>query len=106
MRRANENLEAAGLPPLPDRLSVQSLRCTFAGVLYALGEDPGTVKDEMGHGDPGLAPRIYRQAMRRGEDERAKLRALVEGSDWAHMGTRDQDNGTPATETELVAAQK
>jgi hypothetical protein len=34
---------------------------------------------EMGHTDPGLALRVYRQAMRRGELERAKLRALVEG---------------------------
>jgi hypothetical protein len=48
-------------------------------VLYALGEDPGVVMDEVGHADPGLALRIYRQAMRRDETERAKLRALVEG---------------------------
>ena len=48
-------------------------------MLYALGEDPGVVMDEMGHTDPGLALRVYRQAMRRGEDEKAQLRALVEG---------------------------
>ena len=36
--------------------------------------------DEMGHADPGLALRIYRQAMRRGEKEKAALRALVEGA--------------------------
>ncbi len=35
--------------------------------------------DEMGHTDPGLALRVYRQAMRRGEDEQEALRALVEG---------------------------
>jgi hypothetical protein len=29
--------------------------------------------------DPGLALRIYRQSMRRGEDEKDRLRALVEG---------------------------
>ena len=39
------------------------------------------VMDEMGHTDPGLALRVYRQAMRRGEEEKAQLRALVEGSD-------------------------
>jgi hypothetical protein len=37
--------------------------------------------DEMGHTDPALAPRVYRQAMRRGEDEKAQLRALVEGAE-------------------------
>jgi integrase len=52
----------------------------FCSLLYALGEDPGVVMDEMGHTDPALALRVYRQAMRRGEDEKAALRALVEGS--------------------------
>ena len=44
--------------------------------------------DEMGHTDPGLALRIYRQAMRRGEDEKAARRALVEGAEMAHIGRR------------------
>lgn len=35
--------------------------------------------DEMGHTDPALALRVYRQAMRRGEEEKEALRALVEG---------------------------
>ena len=62
--RANENLAAQKLPPLPERLTPHSLRRTFASVLYAIGEDPGVVMDEMGHTDPGLALRVYRQAMR------------------------------------------
>jgi len=86
--RANEQLEAAGLPPLPDGLEVQSLRCTFASILYALGASPVEVMQEMGHGDPALALRIYAKAMRYSEDEKAKLRALVEGPDWANMGER------------------
>ena len=60
---------ARGLPPLPDKLTPHSLRRTFCSLLYALGEDPGVVMDEMGHTDPGLALRVYRQSMRRGEDE-------------------------------------
>jgi hypothetical protein len=39
--------------------------------------------DEMGHTDPALALRVYRQSMRRGEDEKAALRALVEGGETA-----------------------
>jgi len=35
--------------------------------------------DEMGHTDPVLALRVYRQAVRRCEDENAALRMLVEG---------------------------
>jgi integrase len=58
-------------------MTPHSLRRTFCSLLYALGEDPGTVMDEMGHTDPALALRVYRQAMRRGKDEKAALRALV-----------------------------
>ena len=58
--------------------SPPSLRRTFASILYALGEDPGVVMDEMGHTDPALSLRVYRQSMRRGEDEKQALRALVE----------------------------
>ena len=80
MKRAPRQLDAAGLPPLPAKMTPHSLRRTFCSLLYALGEDPGVVMDEMGHTDPALALRVYRQAMRRGEDEKAKMRALVEGA--------------------------
>ncbi|HUN77414.1 MAG TPA: tyrosine-type recombinase/integrase [Solirubrobacteraceae bacterium] len=83
VERANENLAKRKLAPLPERITPHSLRRTFASVLYALGEDPGIVMDEMGHANPGLALRVYRQAMRRGEDERAQLRALIEGGEVA-----------------------
>ena len=76
---ANKNLARRDLPPLPDRLTPHSLRRTFASVLYALGEDPGVVMDEMGHTDPALALRVYRQAMRRDQRGKAALRRLVEG---------------------------
>jgi len=79
VRRANASLAEAELPPLPGSLTPHSLRRTFCSLLYALGEDPGVVMDEMGHADPGLALRIYRQAMRRGNNEKAALRGLVEG---------------------------
>jgi len=88
VERANENQAGRGLSPLPEHLTPHSLRRTFASALYALGEDPGVVMDEMGHTDPGLALRVYRQAMRREDGEKSRLRALVEGADWADMGRR------------------
>jgi len=90
VKRANESREADGLPPLPERLTPHSLRRTFCSLLYALGEDPGTVMDEMGHTDPALALRVYRQAMRRGDDEKAALWELVEGGVMANGGKRDE----------------
>lgn len=79
VKLASEHLVAAGAAPLPEGLTPHSLRRTFASVLYALGEDPGVVMDEMGHTDPGLALRVYRQTMRRGDDEKARLRELIDG---------------------------
>ncbi len=84
--RANKNLAQRDLQPLPERITPHSLCRTFCSLLYALGEDPGVVMDEMGHTDPSLALRVYRQSMRRGEDERAQLRALVEGADLGAYG--------------------
>ncbi len=78
---ANESLTTNGLPPLPERITPHSLRRTFCSLLYALGEDPGVVMDEMGHTDPALALKVYRQTMRRGEDEKKQLQVLVEGTD-------------------------
>jgi hypothetical protein len=46
------------------------------------------VVQEMGHTDPSLALKVYAQVMRRGEDEQAQLRALVEGDQLAFIGIR------------------
>jgi hypothetical protein len=59
VERANERLTASGAEPLPERLTPQSLRRTFASVLYALGETPPYVMAQMGHTTPDLALAIY-----------------------------------------------
>jgi integrase len=79
VRETDKALSKAELPPLPDGLTPHSLRRTFASVLYAINETPPVVMRELGHNDPALALRIYAHAMERGEQENAKLRALVEG---------------------------
>jgi hypothetical protein len=45
---------------------------------------------EMGHTSPTLALRVYAQANRRGDQEKAQLRALVDGVQLADIGRRDQ----------------
>jgi len=86
----------------PRRSYLETLRRTFCSILYALGEDPGVVMDEMGHANPALALKVYRQAMRRGEDEEAQLRALIEGRDWANMGERPKRTHASAVEQEVA----
>ena len=48
----------------------------------------------------GLALRIYAQVMERDEDDRAKLRALIEGTGFMSI---DVDGG-PSTETDAPTA--
>lgn len=85
---ASKQLVAKGYAPLPEGLTPHSLRRTFASILYAIGEDPGIVMDEMGHTDPALALRVYRQSMRRDQGEKDRLRALIEGVELADNGQR------------------
>jgi integrase len=87
VKRANANLAARDLPPLPESLTPHSQRRTFATLLYALGETPPVVMAEMGHTSPNQALRIYAQAMRLSDDEREQLAALVAGEK-AHKGTK------------------
>jgi hypothetical protein len=96
LAKANELLTEQQEAPIGAGLTPRSLRRTFASLLYALGHDPVYVMQQMGHTDPKLALRIYAQAMRRGDDEKASLRALVDGAHWAQMGTNRPER--PSTE--------
>jgi integrase len=98
VERASVDLAARDLPPLPERITPHSLRRTFCSLLYALGEPPPVVMAEMGHTDPGLALAVYAQAMRRGADETAQLRALVEGDVLANSGQRDEIDAAAGSE--------
>jgi integrase len=80
--------------PIPVGLTPRSLRRTFASLLYAL-----YVMQQMGHTDPKLALRIYAQAMRRGEEEKAALEELVQGIDWVRLGTERASAGSPRKST-------
>lgn len=93
VEKANEKLTEAGDVPLPDGLTPHKLRHTFASILVALGVDPGSVMDQLGHTDPGFTLRVYRHGMRRDQAAKERLRALVGGPDWAPMDT-GAPNGT------------
>jgi integrase len=95
VERGSDRLTEAGEAPLPS-LTPHGLRRTFASVMYAIGEDPGAVMDDLGHTDPKLAMTVYRQSMRRDEGERDRLRALVEG---ARIGSDGSEAASePATD--------
>ena len=87
VERASEKLIEAGNVPLPEGLTPHKLRHTFASILVALGVDPGSVMDQLGHTDPGFTLRVYRHGMRRDGAAKERLRALVGGA------------GSPATDS-------
>jgi integrase len=84
---ASAKLEHRGEVPLPEHLTPHKLRHTFASLLVALGVDPGSVMDQLGHTDPAFTLRVYRHGMRRDEASKEALRTLVGGGDWAAPGS-------------------
>jgi integrase len=84
---AEELLAARGQPPLPTGVTAHKLRHTFASILYVRGEDPPYVMSQLGHTDAGFTLRVYAHAMRREDGDKERLKALVEGRDWAPLGT-------------------
>jgi integrase len=94
---ADERLEARGIEGLPDGLTPHSLRRTFASLLVARGEDPAYVMNQMGHTTPHLTLAIYARAMQRRDGERERLRAFVDGLDWAPTGTEGAAMASGAT---------
>jgi integrase len=104
IKYANKQLAKAKVQPLPDGLTPQSLRRTFASLLFAVGESPVYVKGQLGHTDATLTLNYYAKEMDRRDGEPERLKALVEGRVWTHLdskapeaatGTGDEDTLEP-----------
>ena len=91
VNRANRLVEERGLQPLALGITPHKLRHTFASILVAIGKDPTYVMQQLGHTDPAFTLRVYSHMMRRSDEEREELKALVEGRVWAgnRQGERD-----------------
>jgi integrase len=98
VERADELLARRGQPPLPEGVTAHKLRHTFASVLVMLDGDPAYVMSQLGHTDPAFTLRVYAHAMRRDEGAKERLRALVNGVDWAPLGTGDPNESANAPE--------
>ena len=55
---------------------------------------------QLGHTHPGLALRVYARAMRLDDREKERLRALVEGSHWAAMGSESDSEAADSPTSE------
>ena len=67
-------------------MTLHSLRRTFARLLFGIGETPPYVMAQMGHTTAELTLAVYARQMARRNGEPERLRALVEGADWAEVG--------------------
>jgi integrase len=95
---ANRLVEERGTQPLPLGITPHKLRHTFASILVAIGKDPTYVMQQLGHTDPAFTLRVYSDTMRRGEEERTRLKALVEGHDWSHIGHKTAESASARRE--------
>ena len=87
IKHANEQLAKAKVQPLPDGLTPQSLRRTYASLLYAVAESPVYVKGQIGHTDATLTLNYYAREMDRRDGEPERLKALVEGRELVATGS-------------------
>ncbi len=100
VKRANERLAERNLTPLPEGLTPHSMRRTFISLVLAIGEDVPYVMAQVGHADPKMTLSIYAQVMFRGEGEKERLEALVQGVELPEPG---RPLGTGAQWTPSVA---
>jgi integrase len=91
VEKANQVLAKADAEPLPAGLTPHSLRRTFASLLFAIGEPPPYVMAQMGHTTANLTLSIYARQMDRRDGEPKRLKALVEGREWAAMGSSGRE---------------
>jgi hypothetical protein len=78
---------AWNLQPLPDGLTPQSLRRTYASLLYAVGESPVYVRARSGTRDATLTLNYYAREMDRRDGEPERLKALVDGRELVATGS-------------------
>ncbi len=106
VEQANKRLAEDSTEPLPEGLTPHSLRRTFASLLFAIGETPPYVMAQMGHTTPNLTLAIYARQMNRRDGEAERLKALIEGRDWAATGSSSDINPSNAPATVSAGGRK
>ena len=76
------------------KLTPHSLRRTYASILFAVGEPAPYVMSQLGHVDAKMTLGVSARVMNRRDGEPERLRALVEGVDWAALGSSSDSEGS------------
>jgi Phage integrase family len=83
-------------------VTAHKLRHTFASILFVSGDDPPYVMAQLGHADPAFTLRVYAHAMRRDDGDKERLKALVDGPEWALSGTTRPNEGSDPVESHPI----
>jgi integrase len=87
VRRANEQLAEAGLPPIPEGLTLHDLRRSCCSLLFASGASVPEAMERMRHRDESTTLRVYAKVLRSRDSEvEAALDALISGHKLATNG--------------------
>jgi integrase len=103
IERANAKPAEADRPKIADGVTNHTLRRTFASLLYEAGASPAYVMSQMGHASSALALEVYARKMERDRDTGSRMDALIQGADWAQMGT---NGAMPDESVSIVATEK
>ena len=108
VKRANEQREAAGLPPIGVAVTPHTLRRTYISLMLSAGAEVPYVQAQVGHADAKVTLEIYAIVLKRRERGQfaAAFDALMRDA-IPSMPTRQQcsTDGAPATpDRPLVAA--
>ena len=99
VKRVNERREKEGRMLLPEKVTPQTLRRTFASLALAAGRDPRWVMGQLGHTDARLTLNVYAQVMQRHRVDEALIWQLMRFPD-----EPEERHPGPANETRIETA--
>lgn len=104
IERANALLAKEGRPLIPDGVTFHSLRRTYAALRAELGEHPAITAAQIGHTTARMTLDVYTDVT--GVRPRTRMAGLLDGADWAQMGTnRASADFVPEEESPATVAE-
>lgn len=101
IKKANVELDEAGIAAISERVSPHSLRRTYASLRFACGDDPVYVAEQGGWKDPSFPIRVYARAVRRRHRLSSAHREAFDAAlHWAAMGSGAENS--PSEESAVV----
>jgi integrase len=104
VKRANKRLIEEGYDPIPDAVTLHSLRRTFATLMAEAGENPSYTMRQIGHSKATFTMEVYTDVRSRQDAGRSPIGSLL-AAEMAHNGANGDsgasaESGVPPTPQE------